>query len=93
MSIGLVTPGANATDVQTALDLKATTASVALKANIASPTFTGVPIIPVYTLGTLPAVGVIGGIIVVSDADTGAGALCFSDGSNWIDAKTHATVA
>ena len=46
---------------------------------------------PVYTLSTLPT-AVAGHMITVSDANSGAGALCYSDGSTWKDAGTHATV-
>jgi hypothetical protein len=47
---------------------------------------------PVYTLTTLPT-PVAGLMITVSNANSGAGALCYSDGSTWKDAGTHATVA
>jgi hypothetical protein len=46
---------------------------------------------PVYTLATLPT-PVAGLMITVSNANSGAGALCYSDGSTWKDAGTHATV-
>jgi hypothetical protein len=46
---------------------------------------------PVYTLSTLPT-AVAGHMITVSDANSGAGALCYSDGSTWKDAGTHLTV-
>lgn len=84
MSIGLKTPGADAEHVQTALDLKAP---------IASPVFTGRVDLPAYTLGTLPAVGDAGGVIFVSDANTGAGTVAFSNATNWVDIKTGLTVA
>ncbi len=66
----------------------------ALKADLASPVFTGVPVLPTYTLGTLPA-QTAGGVIFVSDA-TGAsltGSQCFSNGAVWIDVTTGAAVA
>lgn len=97
MAIGLITPGANADDVQTLLDAKASSSSVtsglALKADLASPVFTGRIDLPSYTLATLPAVGAAGGLIFVSDADSAKGAVCFSDGVDWIDTKTHLAVA
>ena len=65
------------------------------KADVASPTFTGVPTLPTYTLGTLPAVGTGGGMIYVSDA-TGSGvtgSMCFSNGTSWIDVTTGIAVA
>lgn len=46
---------------------------------------------PVYTLATLPT-ATAGFMITVSDANSGAGALCYSDGTTWKDAGTHATV-
>lgn len=46
---------------------------------------------PVFTLATLPT-PVAGCMITVSDANSGAGALCYSDGSTWKDARTNATV-
>lgn len=45
-----------------------------------------------YTLATLPAV-VANRIIVVTDANTGAGTVCFGKGSDWIDIKTGLAVA
>jgi hypothetical protein len=45
---------------------------------------------PIYTVGTLPAQAA-GGIIYVSNA-TPAAALCFSNGTNWIDLLTGAPV-
>lgn len=83
MTIGLKTPGADADNVQTELDLKAT---------LAAPVFTGRIDLPAYTLLTLPAVGAAGGVIFVSDAVSGEGAICFSDASNWINCKTGLTV-
>lgn len=46
---------------------------------------------PVFTLGTLPT-AIAGQMITVSDANAGAGALCYSLGATWLDAGTHATV-
>lgn len=45
-----------------------------------------------YTLATLPAV-VVNGIIVVTDANTGAGTVCFGKGTDWVDVKTGLAVA
>lgn len=45
-----------------------------------------------YTLATLPTV-VANRIIVVTDANTGAGTVCFGKGSDWIDIKTGLAVA
>ena len=84
MAINICNPGANPDDVQTLLNLKS---------NLASPVFTGVPKLPVYTLSTLPAVGTIGGVIIVSNANTGAGTVAWSNGTNWVDIKTGLPVA
>lgn len=46
----------------------------------------------VATLATLPTATPAGQLLVVTDANTGAGALCYSDGSIWKDAATHAQV-
>jgi hypothetical protein len=61
------------------------------KAPLASPVFTGVPVAPSYVKGSLPAVGSGGGYIYVTDASPAA-ALCFSNGTNWIDLLTGVTV-
>ena len=45
-----------------------------------------------YTLSTLPTV-VVNGIIVVTDANSGAGTVCFGKGTDWIDVKTGLAVA
>jgi len=71
------------------------------KAPKASPVFTGVPQLPAYTLGTLPAV-VAGGMIYVTDATASGspaptGSMCFgrTTGSPevWIDVTTGLPVA
>lgn len=46
---------------------------------------------PTYTLATLPT-AVAGFMITVTDANGGAGALCYSLGATWLDAGTHVTV-
>lgn len=55
-------------------------------------TFTAPVVFPAYTLGTLP-VGVVGGVIYVSDANTSVGAIAFYNGTSWIDIGTGITVA
>jgi len=50
------------------------------------------PSAPTATLSTLPA-ATLGRLLIVTDANSGAGALCFGNGTNWIDAGTHAIVA
>jgi len=52
----------------------------------------GTVVASAYTLATLPTV-VANQIIVVTDANTGAGTVCFGKGSSWIDIKTGAAVA
>lgn len=49
--------------------------------------------IPQFTLTTLPSAATVGRIIVVTNANTGAGTVCFSNGTNWIDVKTGLPVA
>ena len=48
--------------------------------------------IPSALVGALPSAAVAGRILYVSDANTGAGTVCFSDGTNWIDIKTGVAV-
>ena len=60
-------------------------------APLASPTFTGVPVLPTYTLGTLPSHAA-GGLIYVSDANAAAGAIAYSDGTTWKDVGTNVAV-
>ncbi len=50
------------------------------------------PIFPRFTLSTLPAAR-LGAVIIVTDANSGAGTVCFANGTNWIDIKTGTTVA
>ena len=45
-----------------------------------------------YTLATLPTV-VANRIIVVTDANAGAGTVCFGKGASWVDVKTGLAVA
>ena len=44
-----------------------------------------------FTVATLPAV-VVNGIIVVTDANSGDGTICFGKGTSWIDVSTGAAV-
>lgn len=48
---------------------------------------------PAATLATLPAATTVGQVLFVSNANSGVGTLCFSNGTNWIDVKTGAAVA
>ena len=52
---------------------------------------TGMPVLPAYTTTTLPTV-VVGGLIYVSDANSGAGTVCFGKGTSWIDISTGVAV-
>lgn len=74
----------NQTDLNSAL---------AAKAPVASPVFTGTIGVPVYTLTTLPSATTANKVIVVSNANTGAGTVAFSNGTNWIDVRTGVAVA
>lgn len=62
------------------------------KAPAADPVFTGVVVLPSYTLATLPAV-VLGGAIIVTDANTGVGTIVFGTATDWIDVSTGVAVA
>lgn len=44
-----------------------------------------------FLVAALPAV-VVNGIIVVTDANSGAGTICFGKGSSWIDVSTGVAV-
>lgn len=52
---------------------------------------TGMPVLPAYTTTTLPTV-VVGGLIYVSNANSGAGTVCFGKGTSWIDISTGVAV-
>ncbi len=52
----------------------------------------GTVVASAYTLSTLPTV-VANQIIVVTDANSGAGTVCFGNGASWIDIKTGLAVA
>lgn len=54
---------------------------------------TGLVVPDAYTLATLPAAVIANRVIVVTDANTGAGTVCFGKGSSWIDIKTGSAVA
>ena len=49
------------------------------------------PTVPSYTLSTLPT-AIAGGMCYVTNANSGNGALCYSDGSIWRDCGTHVLV-
>lgn len=66
--------------------------ALGVKAPAADPVFTGVVVLPSYTLATLPAV-VLGGAIIVTDANTGVGTIAFGTATDWIDVSTGVTVA
>ena len=52
----------------------------------------GTPTLAAYTTTALPTV-VVGALIYVSNANAGAGTVCFGKGSSWIDIKTGLAVA
>ena len=56
--------------------------------------FGSIPKLPTYTTGSLPGV-VAGGVIFVSDANGGAGAMAFGNTgeTNWIDPSTGVAVS
>lgn len=54
---------------------------------------TGTPTLAAYTLLTLPTTVVAGALIYVSDANSGAGTVCFGKGTDWVDIKTGLAVA
>ncbi len=85
-------------------DIVATTVQAAIdeldtdKAPLASPAFTGLPVLPSYLVAALPALGA-GRFIYVSDATNvssgspaASGAMCFSNGTIWIDVTTGVLV-
>lgn len=47
---------------------------------------------PQALVGALPPATTVGRLLVVTDANSGAGTLCFADGSDWIDVKTGVAV-
>jgi hypothetical protein len=52
---------------------------------------TGMPVLPAYLVAALPTV-VVGGLIYVSNANSGAGTVCFGKGTSWIDISTGVAV-
>jgi hypothetical protein len=52
---------------------------------------TGMPVLPAYLVAALPPV-VVGGLIYVSNANSGAGTVCFGKGTSWIDISTGVAV-
>ena len=61
-------------------DIQDNITTLATKAPLASPTFTGIPIVPTYTVAGVPT-ATAGGVIYVSD-ETGGAVLAFADGTN-----------
>ncbi len=59
----------------------------------ASPVFTGTVKMPVYTLTTLPSASANTQCSIVVSNATGGPAMCISNGTNWINVRTNATVA
>lgn len=59
----------------------------------ASPVFTGTVKLPVYTLTTLPSASANSQCSIVVSNATGGPAMCISNGTNWINVRTNATVA
>lgn len=59
----------------------------------ASPVFTGTVKLPVYTLTTLPSASANNQCSIVVSNATGGPAMCISNGTNWINVRTNATVA
>lgn len=70
-------------------------ADLGTKAPLASPVFTGVPVLPTYTVATVPVTVVPGGMIFVSDAAAGVGRVAYGNtaATAWIDPQTGAAVA
>jgi len=77
------------TATQTALDAKAANADLALKAPLASPTFTGAPILPTGTIGVTQAVG----NNTTALATTAFVTAATSAGGSFVDLTTAQTVA
>lgn len=60
-------------------------------AGVNSPVFVGVPVLPSYTVATLPTV-IAGGWIYVAD-ESGGAVMAFSDGTNWRRCTDRAVVS
>ena len=43
---------------------------------------------PQALVAALPSAAVVGRLLVVTNANSGAGTICFSNGTNWIDVST-----
>lgn len=67
--------------------------AMSLYAPKASPVFTGTVKMPVYTLTTLPSASANNQCSIVVSNATGGPAMCISNGTNWINVRTNATVA
>jgi hypothetical protein len=65
---------------------------MAAYAPLASPLFTGPVKFPVYTLTTLPSASANNQCYITVSNATGGPALCISNGTNWINVRTNATV-
>ena len=66
---------------------------MAAYAPLANPLFTGSVRIPIYTLTTMPAASAATNRIIVVSNATGGPAVCISNGTNWLNVRTNATVA
>ena len=64
----------------------------AIGASAGGVQFTAIPIVPSYTVSTLPAAGTAGGQIYVSN-ESGGAVLAFSDGTNWRRVTDRAIVS
>lgn len=62
-------------------------------APLASPIFTGAVKMPTYTLTTLPSASANANCTITVSNATGGPAMCISNGTNWINVRTNATVA
>lgn len=62
-------------------------------AKLASPVFTGTVKLPTYTLTTLPSASANANCYITVTNATGGPAMCISNGTNWINVRTNATVA
>lgn len=72
---------------------KTVATAMAAYAPLASPVFTGVVKLPIYTLSTLPSASANTNTYITVSNATGGAALCISNGTNWINIRTNATVA
>ena len=62
--------------------------------SITAPAFTGAPVLPTYTVATLPAAASSTGMLAVcSDGDAGSPCLTLCDGTAWLRIVLGAAVA